>query len=649
MDRMKRIQAAVLAFVMVAVCVSVIGAGDSDAESAITPDISWYNDTDVSFKIGTAEQLAGLAQLVNSGNTFEGKTITLTKNVTLSGEWTPIGAGTRDDATYDEGSTVFSGTFEGNGHTITGLSISSGSKDQAIGLFGVVAGGSIRNVTLADVSIHATSNELAGAISGMLCEGGTVTGCVVGSESDGSVVEAKRGNGGIVGRMLVSGSITDCDNFAEIRAVGGANAGGIVGAAYYTAEGKVMTIVSCMNFANVSGNGSVGGIVGLSTAFVDDCVNTGDVTSDSGTSIGGIVGEQKSYGSVTGCTNFGTVTNNANTYGEGGIVGWIRYSDSKEDYPVQDMVEVSSNINLGDVVGRGGNAGGIIGMTYNWAYVGDNVNLAEKVEAVTFATGITTQQNETYKSSEVGAGITVENNVSTTDPANIRASCTDRIVYINVSGSVTASGNGYKLPSGFVTPTKPVPTSPSEVPDEVESEGETASIIISEAGTVKEITMKTSNGSVTIKNGECTAGTVSVVITVADDEPVVQEAVKTYDVTISRIVSSDITITFYDVNVPSGKVPKVFSYKDGSTVEEKVVSYTSSSVTIQTDHNTPFSIVIEDSPMIYDDDDYDYIPPYVAPTNTDNNDDDSKKVLACAAAAVVAALMAAFLVIDKKR
>jgi len=160
--------------------------------------------------------------------------------------------------------------------------------------------------------------------------------------------------------------------------------------------------------------------------------------------------------------------------------------------------------------------------------------------------------------------------------------------------------------------------------------------------------MKTSNGSVTIKNGECNSGVVSVEITVST-EPVVKEAVKTYDVTISRVVSSNITITFYDVDIPSGKVPKVFSYKDGSTVEEKVVSYTSSSVTIQTDHNTPFSIVIEDSPIIYDDDDYDYIPPYVAPTNTDNDDDDSKKMLACAAAAVVAALMAAFLVIDKKR
>jgi len=65
MDRMKRIQAAMLAFVMVAVCVSVIGAGDSDADSAISPDTSWYNETDVSFKISTAEQLAGLAQLVN--------------------------------------------------------------------------------------------------------------------------------------------------------------------------------------------------------------------------------------------------------------------------------------------------------------------------------------------------------------------------------------------------------------------------------------------------------------------------------------------------------------------------------------------------------------------------------------------------------
>jgi len=621
MDRMKRIQAAMLAFVMVAVCVSVIGAGDSDAD--------WYNETDVSFKISTAEQLAGLAQLVNGGNTFEGKTVKLTKDIALSGEWTPIGNGTTNDYGVAIGN-KFKGTFDGGDHTVSGLRISSGSSDEAIGLFGIVAAGTVENVILTEVSIRAASNDLAGAIAGMICEGGSVVSCVVGSQDDGSIVEAMKGNGGIVGKMYYSGSIINCENFAEIKALKGTKAGGIVAGAYCTAEGEVMTIEGCTNYANVNGSGYIGGIVGLSTAFVKDCVNVGDVTSNGNTGIGGIVGEQKNYGAVSNCTNFGTVTNNAGTTGEGGIVGWVRYS-TEDGYFVWNMIEITGNINLGDVVGVGGDAGGIVGLFYNWGYVANNINLAGKISSSNFATGILTYQDIGTVIDGHKDDLTLEGNVSITKRENITGGCATEFVWDNTGGTIKGTPSTDKLPSGFVIPTEPVPTSPSEVPKKVESENETASIVI-----------------VTIKNGECNSGVVSVEITVST-EPVVKEAVKTYDVTISRVVSSNITITFYDVDIPSGKVPKVFSYKDGSTVEEKVVSYTSSSVTIQTDHNTPFSIVIEDSPIIYDDDDYDYIPPYVAPTNTDNDDDDSKKMLACAAAAVVAALMAAFLVIDKKR
>ncbi len=647
MDRMKRIQAAVLAFVMVVACVSIIGVGNSDADSAITPNTSWYNEADVSFKISTAEQLAGLAQLVNNGNTFEGKTVKLTKDITLSGEWTPIGAGTRTGSSYTDNSTVFKGTFDGNGHTISELSITNMTKDDAAGLFGVVAGGSIENLVMAGVSIHATYNELAGAIAGMLCEGGMVTGCVVGSESDDSIVEAKSGNGGIVGRMTVSGSIIDCDNFAEVKAVGN-NAGGIVGAAYYTEKDQVMMIDACMNFGGVSGTTSIGGIVGLSAADVKDCQNVGSV-SGSGSGVGGIVGAQKAIGTIEKCTNYAYVscTITTNNSGAGGIVGYVTYDDIKA-YKSIGMIQVNGCINCGNIVSTGLTAGGIVGLTCNWAYISNNVNIAEVIEAKNSAAGIT-YYGKISVGADVGEGISLVDNVSTTALSDIKAGQKDEIAFGTSSVSVSTSGNGSQLPSGFVVPTKPVPVTPSEVPEEIIVEGEEASVVIGESGTISSMTVETSNGSVTIKDGECTAGTVSVVITVADDEHVVQEAVKTYDVTISRIVSSSITITFYDVDVPSGKVPKVFSYKDGATVEEKVVSYTSSSVTIQTDHNTPFSIVLGDSPVIYDDDDYDYIPPYVAPTNTDNNDDDSKKVLACAAAAVVAALMAAFLVIDKKR
>ncbi len=653
MDGMKKIQAAMLAFVMVAVCTFALAAGGQDADAdTINPDTSWYDAGKDSFEIGTAEQLAGLAELVNEGNTFKDKTVKLTKDVTLSGEWTPIGNGSRSGSSFTGNS--FQGTFDGNWFYIDGLKITTITGDNAAGFFGIVAGGTIANVFLRNVNINVPDDELVGAIAGAVCEDGAVKGCAVGTVSDKSSIVGYKGVGGVVGRVLISGSVIDCDNFASVTIgkTGGYNSGGIVGAAYYSEVGESMTISECLNFGAINGNTGAGGIVGLSAANVRDCENIGSVVSNSGGSVGGIVGEQKACGSIKECINFGSVTctGTSKDYGTGGIVGWVRYDEAKTsgelNYKFVEMIKVEGCVNLGDVVSSGNNAGGIIGMTYNWAYVGGNVNLAGKVESTEFAAGITTQQNETYTRSDVGAGITVEDNVSTTDKDSIKAKCTDRIVYINVQGSVTASGNGYDLPSGFVTPVKPEPVTPDKVPEEVESEDEKAVVVISEAGTVKEITMKTSNGSVTIKNGECNSGVVSVEITVST-EPVVTEAVQTFDVTISRIVSSDITMTF-DVSIPSGKVPKVFSYKDGEVVEEKVVSYTSSSVTIQTDHNTPFSIVLKSAPVSYDDDDDGGQYPWQPQQQSTSQQDDSKVLIIAVAAAAAAVMAMAALMAFKK-
>ena len=106
-------------------------------------DINWYNDSESSFKISTPEQLAGLAQLVNGGNTFEGKTITLANDIVLNegvlkenGElngdgsnfkqWTPIGEGFQRSDTYLF-FFQFKGTFDGNGHTVSGIYINNSS------------------------------------------------------------------------------------------------------------------------------------------------------------------------------------------------------------------------------------------------------------------------------------------------------------------------------------------------------------------------------------------------------------------------------------------------------------------------------------------------------------------------------------------
>lgn len=168
----------------------------------------------------------------------------LTTSINLADkEWTPIGQGVR--SSNDFTGTPFSGTFDGGNNEIKGLKITSVSQpDQAVGLFGVVAGGTVKDVILTSVEINVSaapggtstvSSELAGAVVGMLCEGGTVSGCTVGSEDDNSNVIAGRGNGGIVGRLVKDGTIENCTNYADITGTAtGGNTGGIVGAAYYT-------------------------------------------------------------------------------------------------------------------------------------------------------------------------------------------------------------------------------------------------------------------------------------------------------------------------------------------------------------------------------------------------------------------------------
>lgn len=112
---------AITAAMLLAVCGIVTVSDVSEADDAWdgTVDDSWHKDeSQDEYEISTAEQLAGLAQLVNGGITFEDKTIKLAANLDLSGyEWTPIGTGTRDDNTI--AAKCFLGTFDGGNHTIS--------------------------------------------------------------------------------------------------------------------------------------------------------------------------------------------------------------------------------------------------------------------------------------------------------------------------------------------------------------------------------------------------------------------------------------------------------------------------------------------------------------------------------------------------
>ena len=381
--------------------------------------ISWASEVEnvaQTTKGNTTTQYSSLAEALNAAK--DGGTVELLKNVTLTGNWTTVGAE----------SEPFKGTFDGKGYTITGLNISTSENDY-VGFIGMLDGGKVKNVKFASVSV--TGKNDVGTAVGRIINGGIVSGVQV---LGGTVSGAKR-VGGVVGSIIADGSALNCTNAATVTG-SVYNVGGIVGAAYYTKTGKQMHITDCKNNGAVTSSGmGAGGIVGLSAANVSGNTNTAEVK---GTEVGGIVGEQKSYGSVTNNTNSGAVTytNGANTYGAGGIIGWLRYHGTSEAsaYEVSDIISVTGNKNSGSVTG-GNDAGGIVGTVYNSAVIMNNKNTATSFSATTFAAGIVGN----YQTTETPAATAPaqnkltfgSNNTSTATLDQINAPCKALLIYTN--------------------------------------------------------------------------------------------------------------------------------------------------------------------------------------------------------------------------
>ena len=380
--------------------------------------ISWASEVEnvaQTTKGNTTTQYSSLTDALNAAK--DGGTVELLGDVTLTGTWTAVGT---ENA-------PFKGTFDGKGYTITGLNIST-NDNEYVGLIGILHGGTVKNVKFASVSV--TGKNDVGTAVGRIINGGTVSGVQV---LGGTVSGAKR-VGGVVGSIKANGTVSDCTNAAGVTA-NDRNAGGIVGSAYYTETGKQMYITGCVNNGAVTASGVCGGIVSLSAANVSGNTNTAAVK---GTEVGGIVGEQKSYGSVTNNTNSGAVTNTGGNaaYGAGGIIGWLRYHETSEAnaYPVSEIISVTGNKNSGSVTGKN-DAGGIVGVVYNSAVIMNNKNTATSISADTFAAGIVgnyqtveTPAAEAPAQNKLTFG---SNNTSTATLDQINAPCKALLIYTN--------------------------------------------------------------------------------------------------------------------------------------------------------------------------------------------------------------------------
>ena len=249
---------------------------------AAAKDLGYTIESNGSYTVTSADGLMNVAELVNGGKTDIN--ITLDKNIDLTGkDWTPIGTD------YDNS---YKGTFDGGGHTITGLTFTT--NDEYAGLFGWLnRAGTVKNVVMEGVQI--TSHQIyGGSIGGVVGSGwGTIENCSVSGSVSGTVYV-----GGVVG-VQIGGSITGCSSSATVK--GTVDVGGVAGQTNSNA-----TMTACYATGNVTleiapiNNIDVGGAVGFNGGSrILACYATGNVTSTGSSTVNVYIGGFCGYNSTT--------------------------------------------------------------------------------------------------------------------------------------------------------------------------------------------------------------------------------------------------------------------------------------------------------------------------------------------------------------
>ena len=329
----------------------------------LNKDKGYTDDGQGNYTVTTAEGLKNIAELVNE----EWKSdinITLTDDIDLTSiDWTPIGI----DYNHQ-----YTGTFDGGGHTITGLAVTG--SDQYAGLFGRIgSGGTVKNVTLKDVKIE--SNHSSGNVGGVAgWSYGNIEYCSV----SGSV--SSNSTAGGVGGYQSDGAITGCNSSATVK--GMVRAGGVAGA---TNSGASLTGCYATGSVSVENNTTsaayAGGVVGSNGASstLTACYATGSVTgSGSGTIYTGGVTGTNDCGTLTACYHAnGTVSGPDGT--TGGVTG-RNFKDSLLGSGIITACYWGSN---GQTQGIGDNQAGTTGGTTQ--VDGTNVKWEDTIDSMNTA------------------------------------------------------------------------------------------------------------------------------------------------------------------------------------------------------------------------------------------------------------------------
>ena len=324
-----------LCLVMALVPMTAFAAGTTDSWDG-TADTSWYDENETEFHLQTAEQLAGMAKLINGDMAnFKDKTIYLENDLDLGGhEWISIG----DGANTDVGS--FQGVFDGQSHVVYNLYSHEGLKSEnkdnnnnlyRNGLFGAIYNATVQNLGIENADIVIPMNDTSTYGKGILVDwmtDSTIKNCyTTGSITGGSYIE--KFIGGIAGFLNGNNSISQCYSTAAIT--------GNYDGEYYAEQEGGLEPMDCWD--------SLGGIVGASYSgqvTISDCWFGGEIVVNSiQAPVGGIIGYGKGVSMVNCLVATKEIGNDGweNTY----WLGYVVYKDAKNCFWPNDA-KYNSNV-----------------------------------------------------------------------------------------------------------------------------------------------------------------------------------------------------------------------------------------------------------------------------------------------------------------
>ena len=320
-------------------------------------DTGWYSEDMDSFTISSAKELAGVAKLCNSGESFEGKTIILGSDISL--ENTPENSGDeygseRNWIGIGNVNNPFKGTFDGKGHTVKCMhrNFADGyCPGDNGGLFGVTDGAVIRNVTV-EGGTYINSEGVSDSCG---FENGATGGSIAG-EANNTVIENCKGSvpmykaseaGGIAGSLEGSSRIVNCSSDSVINGANG-RIGGIAGTV--TDDGPV--IEGCVFSGSIDSEGSrIGGILGTGEYYgaeIVRCVNNADITvtmksaSSNMFAAGGIIGYAAGPVICRQSVNTGSIKGYQKAFSLGGIAGTVTKGTIEDCYNTGSVYSESS-------------------------------------------------------------------------------------------------------------------------------------------------------------------------------------------------------------------------------------------------------------------------------------------------------------------